>query len=162
MLLVLIVFGCSPSSPDLRTLQRDPAAAVRMTGATELGHFSGDRASTLDGPLFAHDDRVFGVNETAAAVRIFYDRELQRLGLAARSAGDGDGHGRTCGVGLVQGGDGVSHWHSRSSVQARVLQRTNVRDRLRCRPHGTRSVGGLPDTGSALAFPPRIRGCHYG
>lgn len=80
IVIVSISLACSPGSPDLAALQGEPAAALRMTGTVELGHFYGDRESTIEGAVYATDHRVFGVSETDDSVRAFYDRELQRLG----------------------------------------------------------------------------------
>ena len=72
--------ACMQGSVDLATLQRDPASALRLTDATELGHFSGEQRLSPDGPVEAYDARVFGTQQSEAAVLDYYQRELARLG----------------------------------------------------------------------------------
>lgn len=51
-----------------------------MPDAIELGHFSGEKISTIEGPQTAFDARAFGIQSSDADAQAFYDRELQRLG----------------------------------------------------------------------------------
>ncbi len=81
--LISAVVGCSPGDPDLAALQREPAAAIRLSDATDLGHFSGEKASTLEGPQPAFDAHVFGAQRSAEEVRAFYDQALVRSGWQA-------------------------------------------------------------------------------
>jgi len=76
----ILTSACGTGAPDLGTLQRDPASAIRMPDAIELGHFSGDQRTTLEGPQTAFDSRVFGAQATEDAVRSFYDTKLRQLG----------------------------------------------------------------------------------
>ena len=80
LLVAIVVAACGPASPDLGRLQSEPAAALRMSDAVDLGHFWGDKRSTLDGPQDAFDAHEFGVQNSDAEVRAFYERELGRLG----------------------------------------------------------------------------------
>jgi hypothetical protein len=82
LLLACVFFAatCGPSTPSLGALQKESAAAIRMRDVVELGHFSDDARTTLEGPQPAFDSRVFGTQATDDAVRAFYDGELQRLG----------------------------------------------------------------------------------
>jgi hypothetical protein len=79
-LLAVAAAACAAESPDLAALQRETATALRMSDAVELGHFSGDKRTTLEGPQPAFDARVFGVQVSDQDVHAFYDRELRRLG----------------------------------------------------------------------------------
>jgi hypothetical protein len=76
---VIMIVSCV-GDPDLATLQRDPAASLRLPNAVDLGHFRGDREATIDGPQTAWDSHVFGVLVSDAEVHAFYDSELQRRG----------------------------------------------------------------------------------
>src|SRR5712691_11882155 len=68
------------ADPDLAALQRDPATALRMSDAVELGHFWRDREMTIEGPQRAFDAREFGVQVSDDDVHAYYDLELLRLG----------------------------------------------------------------------------------
>ncbi len=76
----LVLALCSTRDPDLSSLQRDSATALRMPDAVDLAHFSGDRQSTIDGHQTAFDAHVFGVEVSNSDVHAFYERELLRLG----------------------------------------------------------------------------------
>ena len=80
---LLIVAACGTGEPDLATLQRDPAATIRLADAVELGHFYGDKHMSLDGPQPAFDSHVFGAQVTDDAVKAFYDRQLRQFGWQA-------------------------------------------------------------------------------
>src|SRR5438270_4889528 len=83
VLLLVIVAACGSDVPGLSTLQGDRAAAIRMADVVELGDFSGDKHTTIDGPQPAFDTHVFGTQATQDAVHAFYDRQLQQLGWQA-------------------------------------------------------------------------------
>lgn len=67
-------------SPQLKDLESDPAAQLRMPGAIELAHFSKDRAMTVDGPTSAGDRYLFATEAGPDEVFAFYSTELARLG----------------------------------------------------------------------------------
>jgi hypothetical protein len=80
LLLTGVLGACAPGAADLPTLQRDPAAALRMPEATELGHFFSEQRFTPEGPVDAYDVRVFGIQLSEAAVLDYYQREMAKLG----------------------------------------------------------------------------------
>lgn len=79
----VVAAACASGSPDLAALQREPAASIRLADAADLGHFSGDKLSTLEGPQPAFDAHVFGTQRSDEDVRNFYDRALVPLGWQA-------------------------------------------------------------------------------
>jgi len=65
---------------ELRELQADPAARLRMPEAVELGHNARDRRLTVEGSANAFDAYSFGTHASPEEVLAFYERELVRLG----------------------------------------------------------------------------------
>src|SRR5258708_9571014 len=101
--LAIVASACASGDPDLAALQRESAASLRMPDVVELGHFSGDKRSTLEGSQPAFDGRVFGIQVAEADVRSFYDRELTRLGWQADRLAPSPRNPQPAAPGLVQG-----------------------------------------------------------
>jgi hypothetical protein len=80
LLVVTVLVSCGSSSPDLAALRAEPAAALRMPDAVDLGHFWSEKRETFEGSQVAFDAHVFGVQVGDIDVRTFYERERDRLG----------------------------------------------------------------------------------
>lgn len=77
---IAVISACAQDSPLERSdLAKDPAVALRMPGADQLGHVAGDRMKTLDGEQQAFEGYIFGTAASIVDVFDFYGRELARL-----------------------------------------------------------------------------------
>jgi len=76
-----LVSACAQSGELERSdLVKDPAVALRMPGADQLGHVGGERIKTLDGEQPPFVGYIFGTAASTEEVFAFYARELARLG----------------------------------------------------------------------------------
>src|SRR5262249_33851950 len=64
------------SSPDLAALQAEPATALAMPVAEQLGQLAQERTRTPDGDMPAFAGGIWGTQSSAEEVRAFYDGEL--------------------------------------------------------------------------------------
>jgi len=67
-------------APELKDLESEPAAELRMPGVTEIGSLRKERAMTVDGPTMANAIGLFGTQASTDDVLAFYATELARLG----------------------------------------------------------------------------------
>ncbi len=76
-----LVSACAQSGELERSdLVKDPAVALRMPGADQLGHVGGERIKTLDGEQPPFEGYIFGTAASTEEVLAFYTQELARLG----------------------------------------------------------------------------------
>ena len=66
---------------------KNPAVALRMPGADQLGHVGGERIRTLDGEQQPFEGYIFGTAASSDEVFAFYTQELVRLGWKPDSSG---------------------------------------------------------------------------
>lgn len=82
--LLCLVATCTATGPSRSSLEADPAAQLRMPGATELAHGGNEARMSVDGPVHAMTLRVFGIDGSPSDVFAHYDRQLKSLGWAPR------------------------------------------------------------------------------
>lgn len=76
-----VISACAQSGELERSgLVKDPAVALRMPGADQLGHVGGERIKTLDGEQEPFEGYIFGTAASTEEVFAFYEQELGRLG----------------------------------------------------------------------------------
>ena len=77
---IALVAACAQDGELERSdLVKDPAVALRMPGADQLGHVGGERIKTLDGEQQAFEGYIFGTAASTDEVFVFYTQELARL-----------------------------------------------------------------------------------